>query len=75
MEAIISENEWGHVQELSQKYGGGARKPENMMSPSFLKGIIRCRSCDMSNDSKLLCKKRHDISLLRLPKASEVQIM
>ena len=45
-EAIIPENEWEQVQEIFSKHGGGARKRENMMSPSFLKGIIRCESCD-----------------------------
>lgn len=45
-EAIIPENEWEQVQEIFSKHGGGARKRDKMISPSFLKGIIRCESCD-----------------------------
>ena len=45
-EAIIPENEWEHVQEIFSKHGGGARKRDKIISPSFLKGIIRCESCD-----------------------------
>ncbi len=39
-EAIISENEWEHVQEIFSKHGGGVRKRNNAVSPSFLKEIF-----------------------------------
>ena len=74
-EAIIPENEWEQVQEIFSKHGGGARKHDKIISPSFLKGIIRCESCDTPDDSELLRKKRHEISLLCVSETSEIQIV
>ncbi len=36
------------IQEIFKKHGREGQKRENMMLPSFLKGIIRCESCDTS---------------------------
>ena len=34
------------MQEIFSKHGGGTIKRNNAVSPSFLKGIIRCKICD-----------------------------
>ena len=48
-EAIIDEETWGRVQNVFANHEESRAKSccsRNFMAPSFLKGIIRCESCD-----------------------------
>ena len=46
-EAIIPEEEWNQVQEIFKKHGEEQRIRNNTLNPAFLKGLIRCTTCDV----------------------------
>ena len=45
-EAIIAEEQWEQVQEIFRQHKGEQRPRNSSLTPAFLKGLIRCASCD-----------------------------
>jgi DNA invertase Pin-like site-specific DNA recombinase len=55
-EAIIDEETWNKVQKIFAEHSTGTKVKSISSTPSFLKGIIRCASCD-SPMKQTLCVK------------------
>ena len=56
-EAIIEENVWNQVQEIFKKHEKPGQKARKTMTPSFLKGLVHCGSCNVLMDQTCSNKK------------------
>ena len=67
-EAIIEESVWNQVQEIFKKHEKSGQKVRKTMTPSFLKGLVHCGSCNVLMHQTCSNKKgcSTDIILVRI---------